>query len=146
MTKIFDFVFLTYLVENETWIYFKAMSSPNTSYWKEILNIKIEFIMNNYIWKLMDFIFKSKLLNYKWIFKRKMKADDTIDKYKIKFLVKCFRQHKGMNNFNLYVSIITIIWIYVHICVVSRPMSCEPWMKPDYNSKTQVTDCQYWIY
>ena len=38
-----------------------------------------------------------------------MKVDDTIDKYKIKFLVKCFRQPKGMNNFNLYVSIITII-------------------------------------
>jgi len=39
-----------------------------------------------------------------------MKADDTIDKYKIKLLVKCFKQHKSMNNFNLYVSMITLLY------------------------------------
>jgi hypothetical protein len=80
MTKIFGFAFLTYFVKNEPWIYSKAMSSPKTYYCKEILNSKIKSIMNNYIWELMDLIFKTKLLDYKWIFKRKMKADDIIDK------------------------------------------------------------------
>jgi hypothetical protein len=50
MTKIFGFAFLTYFVENEPWIYSKAMSSPKTYYCKEILNSKIKSIMNNYIW------------------------------------------------------------------------------------------------
>jgi hypothetical protein len=34
---------------------------------------------------------------YMWIFKRKMKIDCTIDKYKIKLVVKGFRKQAGMN-------------------------------------------------
>nr|GEX27782.1 zinc finger, CCHC-type [Tanacetum cinerariifolium] len=32
---------------------------------------------------------------YKWIFKKKMKADSTIDKYKARLVIKGFRQRKG---------------------------------------------------
>ena len=33
-----------------------------------------------------------KPLGYKWIFKRKLKADGSIDKYKARLVVKCYKQ------------------------------------------------------
>jgi hypothetical protein len=39
-------------------------------------------------WEFMDLPPGSKPLGYKWIFKKKMKADDSIDKYKVRLVAK----------------------------------------------------------
>ena len=51
MNKIFGPNFLIYLLKNEPQSYSKAMSCPETSYQKKIINNKIEFIMNNHSWE-----------------------------------------------------------------------------------------------
>ena len=38
----------------------------------------------------------------KWIFKKKMKDDGTIDKYKARLVVKGFRQREGLDYFDTY--------------------------------------------
>ncbi|GKE28353.1 isochorismate synthase, chloroplastic, partial [Tanacetum coccineum] len=43
---------------------------------------------------------------YKWIFKKKMKADGTIDKYKARLAIKGFRQ-QGLCYFDTYSTRIT---------------------------------------
>jgi hypothetical protein len=50
----------------------------------------------------MDFPPRSKPLGYKWISKRKIKANNTIDKYKVRLVVKCLKQQEGMNYFDRY--------------------------------------------
>ncbi|KAF3670777.1 COP9 signalosome complex subunit 2 [Capsicum annuum] len=50
----------------------------------------------------------NKLLGSKWIFKRKMKADGTIDKYKAKLVVKGFKQKEGLDYNDTYSSVIRI--------------------------------------
>ena len=84
--------FLTNLVENEPQMYEEAISSPETSYWKEVINSEIESIIQNYTWELVDLPPGSKPLGYKWIFKKKMKAYESIDKYKARLVVKGYRQ------------------------------------------------------
>ena len=54
MTEILGPNFLTYLLENEPRTYFEAISCPEASYWKDAINSKIESVMNNHIWKLVD--------------------------------------------------------------------------------------------
>ena len=49
----------------------------------------------------MDLPPRSKSLGYKWIFKRKMKVDDIIDRYKATLVVKCFKQQEGVENFDI---------------------------------------------
>ena len=44
------------------------MSYSKAFYWKNIVNNKIESIMNNHTWELIDFPSKSKSLGHKWIF------------------------------------------------------------------------------
>ena len=50
----------------------------------------------------------SKPLGFKWIFKRKMKADDSIDNYKARLVVKGYRQKERLDHFDIY-SLVTRI-------------------------------------
>jgi hypothetical protein len=92
MTKTFGHDFLTYLLINKPQTYFEVISYPKTSYWNETINSEIKSIMNNYTWELVNLSPESKPLGHKWIFKRKMKTDDTNNKYKARLVVKSFRQ------------------------------------------------------
>jgi len=73
--------------------------------WKEIINIEIESITNNHIWELIDLPPKSKSLGYKWIFKRKMKVNGTIDKYNVDLLLKDLDNKK-----------VSTILTHIHLC------------------------------
>jgi hypothetical protein len=44
----------------------------------------------------------SKPTGCKWIFKKKMKSDGSIDKYKARLVVKGFRQSKSIDYFDIY--------------------------------------------
>ncbi|XP_060210776.1 uncharacterized protein LOC132637746 [Lycium barbarum] len=84
--------FLTFLLENEPQNFKEAITSSEAQYWKEAVNGEIESILNNHTWELVDLPPENKPLGSKWIFKRKMKDDGTIDKYKVRLVVKGFRQ------------------------------------------------------
>ena len=70
------------------------MSSSEALYWKEAINSEIESILQNHTWEMVDLPPGSKPLDYKWIFKNKMKSDGSIDKYKARLVVKGYRQRK----------------------------------------------------
>ncbi|GJR46766.1 retrotransposon protein, putative, ty1-copia subclass [Tanacetum coccineum] len=48
------------------------------------------------------------LISYKWIFKKKRKADGTVDKYKARLVIKGFIQREGLDYFDTY-SLVTLI-------------------------------------
>ncbi|GJY20727.1 retrotransposon protein, putative, ty1-copia subclass [Tanacetum coccineum] len=55
--------------------------------WKEAIKSEIDSILQNHTWELVDLLSGCKPLGYKWIFKKKMKADGTIDKYKARMVL-----------------------------------------------------------
>nr|GFB36417.1 60S ribosomal protein L23a [Tanacetum cinerariifolium] len=63
---------------------------------------EIDSILENHTWELVDLPPGCKPLGYKWIFKKKMKADGTIDKYKARLVIKGFRQRGGLDYFDTY--------------------------------------------
>nr|KAJ0224335.1 hypothetical protein LSAT_V11C100008830 [Lactuca sativa] len=60
----------------------EAMASRDVHFWKEAIQDEIDSIMHNNTWVLFDLPPGCKALGCKWILKRKMKVDGTIDKYK----------------------------------------------------------------
>ena len=89
--KYFGPDFLTYLLENEPQSFQKAVNSPKGPLWKEAIKSKIDSILQNHTWELVDLLSGSKQLGYKWIFKKKIKADGTIDKFKARLVIKGYK-------------------------------------------------------
>ncbi|GJZ77065.1 zinc finger, CCHC-type containing protein [Tanacetum coccineum] len=76
-----------YSIEEDPRTYDEAMQSRDAAFWKEAIDDEIGFIMENNTWVLSDLPPGCKPLCFKWIFKRKMKVDGTIDKFKARLCV-----------------------------------------------------------
>ncbi|GJU47575.1 retrovirus-related pol polyprotein from transposon TNT 1-94 [Tanacetum coccineum] len=94
--------FVSFMVENEPTSYREAVTSSEGHQWKEAIKSEIDSIFQNHTWELMDLPPGCKPLGYKWIFKKKIKADDTIAKYKARLVIKGFRQREGLDFFYTY--------------------------------------------
>jgi transposase InsO family protein len=119
ISKSFGPDFLTYLLENEPRTFKEAMSSPEAPLWKEAVNSEVESILQNHTWELVDLPPGSKPLGYKWIFKRKLKADGSIDKYKARLVVKGYRQKEGLDYFDTYSPVTRITSIRMLIAIAA---------------------------
>nr|GEV31655.1 reverse transcriptase domain-containing protein [Tanacetum cinerariifolium] len=86
--------FVSFMVENEPTSYREVITSSKGHQWKEAIKSETDFILQNHTWELMDLPLGCKPLGYKWIFKKKIKADGTIDKYKARLVIKGFRQRE----------------------------------------------------
>ncbi|GJT04459.1 zinc finger, CCHC-type containing protein [Tanacetum coccineum] len=91
--------------------YDEAMQSRDASFWKEAIDDEIGSIMENNTWVLSDLPPGCKPLGCKWIFKRKMKFDGTIDKFKARLINQGFRQKEGIDYFDTYVPVARITTI-----------------------------------
>ena len=118
-SKSFGPDFLTYLLENEPQSYKEAMASPEAPLWKEAINSEIDSILQNHTWELVDLPPGCKPLGYKWIFKRKMKTDGSIDKYKARLVIKGYRQKEGLDYFDTYSPVTHITSIRMLIAIAA---------------------------
>ena len=90
------------MLENEPRTFKETVTSPEAPFWKEAINSEVESILSNHTWKLVDLPPGNKPLQCKWIFKRKIKGDGAIDKYKARLVVKGYKQREGLDYFDTY--------------------------------------------
>ncbi|OMO62209.1 Zinc finger, CCHC-type [Corchorus capsularis] len=87
--KSFGDDYPTYLLEQEPQTYIEAVESTEGPLWKEAIQSEIDSILQNHTWELVDLPPGCKPLGSKWIFKRKLKPDGSIDKYKARLNDYC---------------------------------------------------------
>ncbi|GKA23536.1 zinc finger, CCHC-type containing protein [Tanacetum coccineum] len=95
-----------YSIEEDPRTYDEAMQSRDAAFWKEAIDDEIGSIMENNTWVLSDLP-----PGCKWIFKRKMKVDGTIDKFKARLVIQGFRQKEGIDYFDTYAPVARITTI-----------------------------------
>ncbi|GKC10875.1 zinc finger, CCHC-type containing protein [Tanacetum coccineum] len=100
-----------YSIEEDPTTYNEAMQSRDAAFWKEAIDDEIGSIMENNTWVLSDLPPGCKPLCCKWIFKRKMKVDGTIDKFKARLVIQGFRQKEGIDYFDTYALVASITTI-----------------------------------
>nr|GEY40298.1 zinc finger, CCHC-type [Tanacetum cinerariifolium] len=91
--KGIDYIFVGYAEHSKAYSY--AIS----------IDDEIGFIMENNTWVLSDLLPGCNPLRCKWIFKRKMKVDGTIDKFKARLVIQGFRQKEWIDYFYTYAPI-----------------------------------------
>ncbi|GJZ73949.1 retrotransposon protein, putative, ty1-copia subclass [Tanacetum coccineum] len=76
------------------------------SFGPDFVSFMVENEPTSYREALVDLPPGCKALGYKWIFKKKMKADGTVDKYKARLVIQGFRQREGLDYFDTYSPIV----------------------------------------
>ena len=64
--------------------------------------------MSNHTWELVELPPKVKPIDCKWIFKRKLKSDGTIDKYKVHLVAKGYKQKHNVDFFILILRLLEL--------------------------------------
>ena len=111
--------FISFMTIGEPQTYKEAITSPEALSWKEAINSEVESILQNHTWELVDLPPGSKPIGCKWIFKRKLKADGSVDKYKARLVAKGYRQKEGLDYFDTYSPVSRITSIRMLIAIAS---------------------------
>nr|GEU45217.1 zinc finger, CCHC-type [Tanacetum cinerariifolium] len=116
--KVIDCIFFgysehskAYSIEEDPRTYNEAMQSWNATFWKEVIDDEIGSIMEYNTWVLSDLPPGCKPLGCKWIFKRKIKVNGTIDKFIARLVIQGFKEKEWIDYFDTYAPITRITTI-----------------------------------
>jgi hypothetical protein len=70
-------------------------------------------ILSNETSKLVDRPYGCKPVGCKWVFKKKVRFDGTIDKYKSRLVAKGYTQNEGKDFFDTYSPVVRLTMIHV---------------------------------
>ena len=136
----------------------EALSSPE---WSQAILTEMEAWKKNHTWNLVPLSKGKKIVGCKWVFSIEHKADETIERYKARLVVKGFTQTYGIDyqeTFSLVVKL-TTVWILLSLAVnqdwalhqfdvkntfLHRDLEEEVYMDipPGYNTNLKKTVCK----
>jgi hypothetical protein len=112
-TKSFGDDFTIYLVDDTPKTIVEAFVSPDADDWKEAVRSEMDSILSNGTWELVDRPYVCKPMGYKWVFRKKLRPDGTIDKYKTRLMAKGYTQKEGKDFFDTYSLVARLTTIHV---------------------------------
>jgi hypothetical protein len=117
IVKSFGDDFIVYLVDDVPKTLSQEYASPDADYWKDVIRSEMDSIMSNGTWEITYCPNRCKPIGCKWIFKKKLRHDGTIEKYKARLVAKEFTQREGENFFDTYSPVAQITTIRVLIAL-----------------------------
>lgn len=117
--KSFGDDFITFNVEGDPQTYEEAMQSRDAVLWKEAVDDEMSSLLENQTWELTDLPKGARPIGCKWVFRRKLRADGTVEKYKARLVAKGFTQKEGIDFFDTYAPVCRIITIRVLIAIAA---------------------------
>ncbi|KAL0355238.1 UNVERIFIED_CONTAM: Retrovirus-related Pol polyprotein from transposon TNT 1-94 [Sesamum radiatum] len=119
VVKNFGSDFVTYNIEDDPVTLKNATASLKAKQWKEDIKSEMDSIVYNGTWVLVDLPPGCTTIRCKWIFKKKLKPDGSVDKFKARLVAKCFKQNEGIDYSDTYSSVAWLTTIRVLIALVS---------------------------
>jgi hypothetical protein len=93
--KSFGDDFIVYLVDDTPTSIVEAYASPDADDWKEDVHNEMDLILSNGTWELSERPHGCKPVGCKWMFKKQLRHDGTVEKYKARLVEKCYTQKKA---------------------------------------------------
>jgi len=85
-----------YIIEKDPKTYKEHMQSVDAPLWKEVINSVLDLILSNHTSVLTHLPWSCKHLGCKRVFKKKLKADESIDKYNAHWCLKGLIKEKNL--------------------------------------------------
>nr|ABB47331.1 retrotransposon protein, putative, Ty1-copia subclass [Oryza sativa Japonica Group] len=117
--KSFGDDYIVYLVDDTPRTIEEAYSSPDTDYWKEAVRSEMDSIMSNGTWEVVERPYGCKPVGCKWVFKKKLRPDGTIEKYKARLVAKGYTQKEGEDFFDTYSPVARLTTIRVLLALAA---------------------------
>jgi hypothetical protein len=102
IAKYFGDDFIVYLVDDTPTSIIEAYASPDADDRKEAVHSEMDSILSNGTWELSKLPFGCKPIGCKWVFKKKLRLDGTIDKYEARLVAKRYTQKEGEDLIDTY--------------------------------------------
>ena len=103
----------------QPWTFKEVVNSSESLMWKEVIQSEIDSILQNHTWELVDLPLGCKPRSSKWVFKRKMKVDGSICKYKARLVIKGYKKTEGLDYFDTYSPVTKINFIRMVLAIVA---------------------------
>jgi hypothetical protein len=88
IAKSFGDDYIVYLVDDTPSTTEEAYSSTDVDSWKEAIRSEMDSIMSNATWEIVERPYGCKPIRSKWVFKKKLSPDGTIERYKARLVIK----------------------------------------------------------
>ena len=108
-----------FLIEDDPKTYQEAIKSVDATFWKDAIHSELELIMSNHKWDLVELPRGCKIIGCKWVFKKKLKANGSIDKFKVRLVAKGYTQKEGIDYFDTYSLVTRLTTIRILITMAS---------------------------
>ena len=111
---------MLFLLEDDPKTYGEAMRSIDAPFWKEAIIDEMSSLKNNKTWFLTDLPPGCKSIGCKWVFRKKLRTDGSIEKFKARLVVIGCKQIEGVDFFDTYsyVSKVTTIRVLIILACV----------------------------
>ena len=113
VAKSFGEDFTVYLIDDTPTTIAEAYASPDIEYWKDAVRSEMDSITANGTWEVTDRPVGCKPVRCKWVFKKKLRPDGTIEKYKARLVAKGYTQKEGEDFFDTYSPVARLTTIQV---------------------------------
>ncbi|KAL0455867.1 UNVERIFIED_CONTAM: Retrovirus-related Pol polyprotein from transposon RE2 [Sesamum latifolium] len=119
VVKDFGSDFNTYNIEDDPITFKDVMASSEAKQWKKAIKSVMDSIVSKGTWVLVDLPSGCTIIGCKWIFKKKLKPDGSVDKFKARLVAKGFKQKEGIDYFDTYSPVARLTTIQVLIALTS---------------------------
>ena len=77
-----------------------ALTSPDAIFWKKVVNDEMESLISYRTWNLVDLPPSCKTIGCKWVLRKMLKPDGSIDKFKARLVAKGIKQKADLDFFD----------------------------------------------
>ena len=97
----------------------EALTSSDAIFWKETVNDEMKSLISNRTWKLVDLPLGCKTIGCKWVLRKMLKPNGSINKFKARFVTKGFKQKDDLDFFDTFSPVTSITSIRLLIAIVA---------------------------
>lgn len=100
--------------------YEQAIHSREKEQWKQAMDLEYNSLMTNNTWELTELPKHSKAIGCKWIYKKKLKSDGTVERFKARLVAQGFSQQEGIDYNETFAPVVRYKTLRIILAIVTH--------------------------